>query len=137
MRSSCTGATHHGVRLRIDDLLWTKRAWSGWSAYAESKFCDVLLAFATARRWKAVRSNALEPGWVPTKMGGPSAPDDLRLGSVTQAWLATSEDTLARSRGGYFYHQRLRAPNAIANDVETQEALLAECGRISGVPLTD
>jgi NAD(P)-dependent dehydrogenase (short-subunit alcohol dehydrogenase family) len=60
---------HHGVRLRIDDLLWTKRAWSGWMAYAESKLCDVLLAFAVARRWKNVRSNALEPGWVPTKMG--------------------------------------------------------------------
>ena len=128
---------HHGVRLRIDDLLWTKRAWSGWTAYAESKLCDVLLAFAVARRWKNVRSNALEPGWVPTKMGGPSAPGDLRQGSVTQAWLATSQDRLARSSGGYFYHQRLRAPNAIANDVGTQEALLAECARISGIPLTN
>jgi NAD(P)-dependent dehydrogenase (short-subunit alcohol dehydrogenase family) len=128
---------HHGARLRIDDLLWTKRAWSGWSAYAESKLCDVLLAFAAARRWKDVRSNALEPGWVSTKMGGPSARDDLRQGSVTQAWLATSEDALARSTGEYFYHQRLRAPNAIANDVGTQEALLAECGRISGIRLTD
>ena len=126
---------HRGVQLRVDDLLWTKRAWSGWSAYAESKLCDVLLAFAVARRWKNVRSNALEPGWVPTKMGGPSAPDDLRQGCVTQAWLATSEDALARSTGGYFYHQRLRAPSA--NDVGTQEALLAECGRISGIRLTD
>ena len=128
---------HHSVRLRIDDLLWTKRAWSGWSAYAESKLCDVLLAFAAARRWKNVRSNALEPGWVPTKMGGPSAPGDLRQGSVTQTWLATSEDALARSTGGYFFHQRPRAPNPVANDVGTQEALLAECGRISGIPLPD
>jgi hypothetical protein len=55
----------------------------------------------------------------------------------SQAWLATSEDALARSTGGYFYHQRSRAPNAIAKDVGTQEALLAECGRISGIPLTD
>ena len=128
---------HHGARLRIDDLLWTKRAWSGWSAYAESKLCDVLLAFAVARRWKDVLSNALEPGWVRTKMGGPSAPGDLRKGSATQAWLATGEDTLARSTGGYFYHQRPRAPNAIASDVGTQEALLAECGRISGIALAD
>ena len=81
---------HHGVRPRMDDLLWAKRAWSGFSAYAESKLCDVLLAFAVARRWKDVRSNALEPGWVPTKMGGPSAPDDLHQGCITQAWLATS-----------------------------------------------
>ena len=123
-----------GVQLRIDDLLWSKRAWSGWSAYAESKLCDVLLAFAVARRWKNVRSNALEPGWVPTKMGGSSAPGDLRQGSVTQVWLATSEDMLARSTGGYFYHQRPRAPNAIANDVGIQEELLAECGPHLGHP---
>ena len=41
---------HHGVRPRMDDLLWTKRSWTGASAYAESKLCDVLLAFAVARR---------------------------------------------------------------------------------------
>ena len=132
-----SSGTHHGVRPRMDDLLWAKRAWSGFSAYAESKLCDVLLAFAVARRWKDVRSNALEPGWVPTKMGGPSAPDDLHQGCVAQAWLATSEDELARSTGGYFYHQRPRAPNRIASDVNIQEELLAECGRISGIPLTD
>jgi len=128
---------HRGVRPRVDELLWTKRAWSGFSAYAESKLCDVLLAFAVARRWKDVKSNALEPGWVPTKMGGPSAPDDLQQGCVTQAWLATSDDELARSTGGYFYHQRPRAPNPVASDVNIQEELLAECGRISGIPLTD
>jgi NAD(P)-dependent dehydrogenase (short-subunit alcohol dehydrogenase family) len=126
---------HHGVRPRMDDLLWTKRTWNGASAYAESKLCDVLLAFAVARRWHNVRSNALEPGWVPTKMGGPSAPGDLRQGTVTQAWLAVSGDELAQSTGGYFHHQRPRAPNAIANDVGTQEALLAECRQISGVLL--
>ena len=126
---------HRGVRPRMDDLLWVKRAWSSASAYAESKLCDVLLAFAVARRWKDVRSNALEPGWVATKMGGPSAPDDLQLGCITQAWLATSDDELARSSGGYFYHQRPRAPSAVANAIETQEQLLAECHSISGIPL--
>jgi len=130
-----SSGTHHGVRPRMDDLLWTRRAWSGFSAYAESKLCDVLLAFAVARRWKNVKSNALEPGWVATKMGGPSAPDDLHQGCVTQAWLATSEDKLARSTSGYFYHQRPRAPNPIASGVRTQEELLAECHRISGVLL--
>ena len=126
---------HRGVRPRMDDLLWTKRSWSGASAYAESKLCDVLLAFAVARRWKDVKSNALEPGWVATKMGGRSAPDDLYQGCVTQAWLATSEDALAQSSGGYFYHQRPRAPNPIVADLRTQEELLAECRRVSGISL--
>jgi NAD(P)-dependent dehydrogenase (short-subunit alcohol dehydrogenase family) len=126
---------HRGVHPRMDDLLWTKRTWDGATAYAESKLCDVLLAFAVARRWKDVKSNALEPGWVATKMGGPSAPDDLHQGCVTQAWLATSEDELALSTGRYFHHQCPRAPNPIAADLRVQDELLAECARISGLPL--
>jgi NAD(P)-dependent dehydrogenase (short-subunit alcohol dehydrogenase family) len=126
---------HRGVRPRMDDLLWTKRAWNGASAYAESKLCDVLLSFAVARRWKSVLSNALEPGWVPTKMGGPSAPDDLREGCLTQAWLAANDDIEAQTSGGYFYHRRPRAPNPIANDSAAQEQLIDQCRRLSGVAL--
>jgi NAD(P)-dependent dehydrogenase (short-subunit alcohol dehydrogenase family) len=90
---------HHGVRPRLDDMLWTERRWEGSSAYAESKFYDVALAFAVARLWPEVLSNALEPGWVPTKMGGPGAPDDMRKAPVTQAWLSVSDDKLAQSLG--------------------------------------
>jgi hypothetical protein len=93
-----------------------------------------LLAFAVARRCKDVKANAPEPGWVATKMGGALAPDDLHQGCVTQAWLAT-KDELAQSSGGYFYHQRPRAPNPIAADLRTQEELLAECRRVSGISL--
>src|SRR5271155_1498352 len=128
---------HHGVQPQMDDLLWTRRSWNGSSAYAESKLCDVLLAFAVARRWPNVLSNALEPGWVPTKMGGPSAPGDMSKAHVTQVWLAVSDDPLARSSGEYFYHQQLRAPNPIARDVKLQDALVSECARISGIALPE
>jgi NAD(P)-dependent dehydrogenase (short-subunit alcohol dehydrogenase family) len=125
---------HHGVRPQMDDLQWRRRRWNGADAYAESKLCDVILAFAVARRWPATLSNALEPGWVPTKMGGPSAPDDLGQAHITQAWLATSPDSLATSTGEYFYHQKLRAPNPIARDPKVQDALLIACEKLTGIP---
>jgi NAD(P)-dependent dehydrogenase (short-subunit alcohol dehydrogenase family) len=125
---------HHRVQPQMNDLQWLRRPWNGSSAYAESKLCDVILSFAVARRWANVLSNALEPGWVPTKMGGPSAPDDLDQAHVTQAWLATSDDKLARSTGEYFYHQKLRDPNPVSRDPAIQDDLLIQCRRLSGIP---
>jgi NAD(P)-dependent dehydrogenase (short-subunit alcohol dehydrogenase family) len=126
---------HHRVGSNLQDLLWEQRPWHGLEAYAESKLYDAMLAFAVARRLPAVRANALEPGWVPTRMGGPDAPDDLNKAHITQAWLAVSEEPLALSSGAYFYHQRLRAPNPIARDAAAQEQLLAACARLSGITL--
>src|SRR5262245_21811367 len=78
--------------------------WNGSTAYAENKLHDAMLAFAVARRWPDVLSNAVEPGWVATRMGGPGAPDDIDQAHLTQAWLAASDDPAARTTGGYFYH---------------------------------
>ena len=58
----------------LGDLQWDRRRWNGLQAYADSKLFDVILAFAVARRWPGVLSNALEPGWVATRTGGPRAP---------------------------------------------------------------
>ena len=126
---------HQGAAANIDDLLWKKRAWSGATAYSESKLHDVLIAFAVARRWPGVLSNAVDPGWVATRMGGAGAPDDLDDGRRTQAWLAVSEDAGAKTTGGYFYHMRPKPPNPSARDVELQDRLLEACARISGVAL--
>ena len=82
----------HGADLDLGDLQWTRRRWNPSRAYAESKLLDVALAFAMAGRWLAVPSNAVDPGWVPTRMGGPGAPGDLDLGVQTQVWLATGDD---------------------------------------------
>jgi NAD(P)-dependent dehydrogenase (short-subunit alcohol dehydrogenase family) len=102
---------HRSAGANLDDLTWTKRSWQGAQAYAESKLHDVLLAFAVARRWPEVKSNALEPGWVPTRMGGPGAPDDMDQAHRTQVWLAVSEEPAALVSGQYFYHLRPRPVN--------------------------
>jgi len=124
---------HRGANARIDDLTWTKRVWSSGAAYGESKFCDVLLACAFARRWPSLRSNAVDPGWVATRMGGANAPDDPDQGRRTQAWLAVGDDAEARVSGRYFHHLRERAPDPQTDSVELQERLIAECARLSGV----
>jgi hypothetical protein len=84
-----------------------------------------------------VLSNALEPGWVATKMGGAGAPDDLDAAPRTQVWLATSSDRDALVSGEYFYHLKRRAAHPAASDVRVQDRLLAECARISGVAFPD
>jgi NAD(P)-dependent dehydrogenase (short-subunit alcohol dehydrogenase family) len=126
---------HRGANARLDDLTWTRRAWNGAQAYAESKFLDVLIAFGVARRWPGVLSNALEPGWVATRMGGANAPDDLDQGHRTQVWLAVGDEPEARVTGKYFRYMRLRAPDPQTASVELQDRLIAECERLSGVAL--
>jgi NAD(P)-dependent dehydrogenase (short-subunit alcohol dehydrogenase family) len=126
---------HQSGDAGLKDLTWEQRPWRGQQAYADTKLHDVLLAFAIARLWPDVRSNALEPGWVATKMGGAGAPDDLDAGHRTQAWLAVSNDKAATVSGEYFYHMQRRAPNPAARDAKRQDELLLLCERFSGVIL--
>ena len=126
---------HQRANANLDDILWQKRPWEPSTAYAESKLHDVMLAFAVARRWPKVLANSLEPGWVPTKMGGPSAPDDMRQAHLTQAWLAAGDDPEANVTGEYFYHLKRINPNSQAHDSVLQGRLIAICAEISHVVL--
>ncbi|MGE9310507.1 SDR family NAD(P)-dependent oxidoreductase [Niabella sp. CJ426] len=119
----------------LSDLLWKHKTWNGFQAYADSKLHNVLLAFAVAARWTGTAANALEPGWVATKMGGPGAPDSLADAPLTQAWLATSRDPQVLQSGGYYYHKQPREVHPDCIDQEIQERFIEKCAEISGVKL--
>jgi NAD(P)-dependent dehydrogenase (short-subunit alcohol dehydrogenase family) len=121
----------------LGDIDWTERRWNGVQAYCDSKLYVTALSAAVANRWPNVRVNAVDPGWVATRMGGPHAPDDLTLGHVTQVWLATSDDTAATATGRYWHHQRPESPAPAVDDTGFQRALLDELTRITGVALDD
>jgi NAD(P)-dependent dehydrogenase (short-subunit alcohol dehydrogenase family) len=119
----------------LDDAQWTRRRWNWMQAYSDSKLFDTMLAFAVARLRPAVRSNAVNPGWVPTRMGGAGAPDDLEHGAGTQVWLAAGDDPAADVTGRYFHHRRSSPVPAVAEREPAQDALLAYCADLTGTEL--
>jgi NAD(P)-dependent dehydrogenase (short-subunit alcohol dehydrogenase family) len=122
-------------RPRLDDLQWRDRPWNGMQAYSDSKLYDVMLAFAVARLWPGTLSNAVDPGWIRTRMGGPGATDDLPEGSETQVWLATSPEPEATVTGHYFKRRRSLRANPRAYDEALQDELLARCAELTGTVL--
>jgi NAD(P)-dependent dehydrogenase (short-subunit alcohol dehydrogenase family) len=124
---------HRGGRPSLTDMDWSGRRTT--DSYSDSKLFVTTLAVAVARVWPDVFSNAVDPGWVPTRMGGRGAPDDLRLGHVTQEWLATSEDPDARTSGGYWHHQRRIEPHPAVHDRRFQDQLLNDLAGFTGTRL--
>ncbi len=124
---------HHRGRPDLDDLDWQRRPWNGTQAYAETKLHDALLAFAVARRWPDTLSNALEPGWVATKMGGPRATGDLDAAHRTQVWLAVSDAPAATVTGSYFFQCRPRPASKAARDLALQDRMIEACERSTNV----
>ena len=128
-----SSGSHYGGRADVAGVDWSGQRRPG--SYSDSKLFVTTLAVAVARIWPDVYSNAVDPGWVPTRMGGPDAPDDLRLGHVTQEWLATSDEPEARSSGGYWFHQKLRTPHQAVHNRQFQDDLLDALARFTGIPL--
>ncbi|GAB7346264.1 hypothetical protein MBLNU457_4990t1 [Dothideomycetes sp. NU457] len=122
---------HSGGDGSLNDVGWSKKRWNGFQAYSDSKLHDVILAFAVARHWKDVQSNAIDPGWVKTKMGGAGAPGTAEAGADTLSWLGAGN----ASESGKLYKSRkpIRAHEAAA-DTNKQEQFLKICEQISGVP---
>jgi NAD(P)-dependent dehydrogenase (short-subunit alcohol dehydrogenase family) len=119
----------------LRDIDWTERPWNPARAYAETKLHVTALALTLARVWPDVLSNAVDPGWVPTKMGGPAATGDLEMGYRTQTWLAVSTDAAATVTGGYWYHRQRQPPAPQARDPAYQDQLMDQLAALTGVTL--
>ncbi|MBO9533630.1 MAG: SDR family NAD(P)-dependent oxidoreductase [Solirubrobacteraceae bacterium] len=122
-------------RSATTDLAGVGWGGGGRGTYGDSKLFVTALTLAVARLRPQVHSNAVNPGWVPTKMGGPGAPDDLGLGHVTQDWLATSDDPAVLTSGGYWHHQQRHEPDPVVAAVAFQDRLLAALAAHTGTAL--
>lgn len=118
----------------LADLQYTGKPWHGMQAYSDSKLHDVALAVSVARLWPDVYSNAVDPGWIRTKLGGPNATDGLPEGAETQVWLATG-DGGALVTGRYFKRRHELRPNPAVQDRTYTDGLMRACAALSGIEL--
>nr|WP_227996121.1 hypothetical protein [Glycomyces albidus] len=103
-------------------------------SYEDSKLYVTAFAMALAGRRPDAMAHVVDPGWVPTRMGGPGAPDSLVEGHRTQEWLATAPASEIRPRsGGYWFHRRTRQPHPAALDPAFQDALLERLAAHTGL----
>jgi NAD(P)-dependent dehydrogenase (short-subunit alcohol dehydrogenase family) len=126
---------HRSGSASLRDIDWLERRWNASQAYSDSKLYVTAIAFAVARRWPDVLSNAVDPGWVATKMGGPGAPDDFEMGYRTQTWLAVSDDPAAVVSGRYWHHRKTQRSAREVSEPRFQDQLSSTLGEVTGVPL--
>jgi len=122
-----------GMHVHGDPMLKGLQGSKPRATYSDSKLHNLILSKAVARKWRDVYSNAVDPGWVPTKMGGSGAPDSLQKGYETQAWLAVGSDKGVQVSGHYFHHQQDDYYLKQADAVDVQEAFLALCKQATGI----
>lgn len=126
-----SSAMHRDGSLKLDSL-----EAPGGTVYTDSKLQDLVLAKAFARLFgEGVESNAVDPGWVPTKMGGESAPGDLEGAIKCFAMAALGEGAAKGKTGGYFFNSVEDHYLKVADDEAAQDALLKKLAGISGVEL--
>lgn len=106
------------------------------TSYGDSKLLVTALTLGLARRRPDELWHAVDPGWVPTRMGGASAPDDLEEGHRTQAWLAVAPEGEVEPRtGGYWRHHHVDRLHQLAADEGFQDRLLDRLAEVTGVSL--
>ena len=103
-------------------------------SYSDTKLWVTTLVMALAGLRPSTLSHAVDPGWVPTRMGGAGAPDDLQEGHRTQVWLASaSAKDIEPRTAGYWHHRRPRRAHASTYDVDFQQRLLAHLEERTGL----
>jgi NAD(P)-dependent dehydrogenase (short-subunit alcohol dehydrogenase family) len=122
---------HRGARMHWDDLQFKNGGYRPFTAYGQSKLCNILFTRELARRLEGtqVTANCLHPGFVSTGFGrtyGGAMGVVVKLamtafalrvddGAKTQIWLASSPDVAGVS-GKYFDKCAERTPNQEAQD---------------------
>ncbi len=127
---------HRSGDTSLRDIDWVSRRWNGVQAYCDSKLYIAALGFALATRRPSTTAHIVDPGWVPTRMGGPGAPDDIQLGRETQVWLAVTHDVDANTPGYWYHRQRQQPADAVLDD-EFQHALVEKLARLTEVEITE
>ncbi|MBK1697222.1 daunorubicin C-13 ketoreductase [Rhodovibrio salinarum] len=131
-----TGSSmHRGHSDVLDDIDWTRHPWSASRAYGESKLLVTALSAGLARYWPEVLCHTVDPGWVPTRMGGRSASDPIEQAHVTQCWLATSGDAAVQESGAYWHHMRRQSADPKVSDSRFQDEVISRFAAMSGIPL--
>ncbi|TYC84969.1 SDR family NAD(P)-dependent oxidoreductase [Novosphingobium sp. BW1] len=131
-----TGSSmHYGHEEAPEGIDWRERRWSGARAYDESKMLLTAMANGLARYLPDTLCHTVDPGWVPTRMGGESASDPLDEAHLTQCWLATCSKDEAGAGGGYWHHMERREPDPKTQDTKVQDAVLMRFAALSGVPM--
>ena len=128
-----SSSMHRGGQPDLAGIDWTGERQT--RSYSDAKLFVTALMAALARLRPDVLAHAVDPGWVPTKMGGTGASDDLALAHVTQAWLATTDDPEALVSGRYWHHQRTEKLHPAVHDKGFQDELLASLAEQTGVQL--
>jgi retinol dehydrogenase 12 len=127
---------HRGAKVRFDDIQYQKN-YSGFTAYSQSKLCNILFTYELARRLdgSGVTVNALHPGFVASEFGknnGFLMRLVLRLlspiakstndGASTSIYLATSRE-VEGVNGKYFVDAREVASDPASYDKQAAEKL--------------
>ena len=131
---------HSGGDPSCKDITWRERGERGFrdfQAYSDTKLHDILLSCFFAKKWPNVQSNSLDPGWVPTKMGGTGASGDINAAVETYVMLAEGSGQAKDASGKYWYHCKPRSPKREANENAVQETLIKQLEELTGVQVPD